>query len=134
MTSDREERGLATAERSEPLARVREAETSVPVAYAEKTMNTLLRLHEDLVEEKERRIDLHRRLLEREQELAELRAYVNLLEAELARREEGGAEAFLGEPPPPPAPAASSAPSTSVAAPDEEGPVVAWLPHNLRRI
>lgn len=61
-------------------------EAMVPTSYAEKAMSSLLRLHEDLVEEKERRIDLYRRLMEREQSLAEMRAYVKLLENELARR------------------------------------------------
>jgi len=61
-------------------------ESMVPSSYAEKAMSSLLRLHEDLVEEKERRIDLYRRLMEREQSLAEMRAYVKLLEGELARR------------------------------------------------
>ena len=61
-------------------------ESLVPASYAEKAMSSLLRLHEDLVEEKEKRIDLYRRLMEREQSLAELRAYVKLLEGELARR------------------------------------------------
>ncbi|WP_373045102.1 hypothetical protein [Vulgatibacter sp.] len=61
-------------------------EAMVPSSYAEKAMSSLLRLHEDLVEEKERRIDLYRRLMEREQSLAEMRAYVKLLEVELARR------------------------------------------------
>ena len=62
------------------------SESLVPASYAEKAMSSLLRLHEDLVEEKERRIDLYRRLMEREQSLAEVRAYVKLLESELARR------------------------------------------------
>ena len=61
-------------------------ESLVPASYAEKAMSSLLRLHEDLVEEKEKRIDLYRRLMEREQSLAEFRAYVKLLEGELARR------------------------------------------------
>lgn len=129
--------------------RAGEGEAVVPVAYAEKTMNTLLRLHEDLVEEKERRIDLYRRLMDREQELAELRAYVSLLEGELARRD-GGEEpapagprpsAAEGAPPPatadspPPAPPAGEATGpTAEAAPEEDGPVIAWLPNNLRRM
>ena len=140
MTSDREEHGLARAGRSEPLAQQREGEALVPVAYAEKTMNTLLRLHEDLVEEKERRIDLYRRLMDREQELAELRAYVNLLEGELARREQGEARPAPAEPkpetaaeaaPPPVAPPAAA--PASGTAPGEDGPVIAWMPSNLRR-
>ncbi|HEY0839778.1 MAG TPA: hypothetical protein VGD74_06295 [Vulgatibacter sp.] len=57
----------------------------VPVSYAEKAMSSLLRLHDELVEEKERRIDLYRRLMDREQQLAEVRAYVQLLESELGR-------------------------------------------------
>jgi len=57
----------------------------VPVSYAEKAMSSLLRLHDELVEEKERRIDLYRRLMDREQQLAEVRAYVQLLESELSR-------------------------------------------------
>ncbi len=61
-------------------------DAQVPVAYAEKAMSSLLRLHDDLVEEKERRIDLYRRLMDREQQLAEIRAYVQLLESELGRQ------------------------------------------------
>lgn len=57
----------------------------VPVSYAEKAMSSLLRLHDELVEEKERRIDLYRRLMDREQQLAEVRAYVQLLENEIGR-------------------------------------------------
>lgn len=129
------------AGRSEPLARreSRESEPMVPVAYAEKTMSTLLRLHEDLVEEKERRIDLYRRLMDREQELAELRAYVRLLEAELARRgdeapsatpAEGTRRPEREEPPAPVPPRGEG----SVPASDAEAPVIAWMPANLRRV
>jgi hypothetical protein len=56
----------------------------VPLGYAEKTMASLLQLHSDLVQEKERRVDLYRRLMEREQVIAELRSYVRVLEARLA--------------------------------------------------
>ncbi|HWV38697.1 MAG TPA: hypothetical protein VN033_09515 [Vulgatibacter sp.] len=66
-------------------ARAPQADERVPVSYAEKAMSSLLRLHDELVEEKERRIDLYRRLMDREQQLAEVRAYVQLLEAELSR-------------------------------------------------
>jgi hypothetical protein len=52
----------------------------VPVSYAEKAMATLMQLHCELMNEKERRVDLFRRLMEREQALAELRMYVKLLE------------------------------------------------------
>lgn len=111
----------------------------VPVAYAEKTMSTLLRLHEDLVEEKERRIDLYRRLMDREQELAELRAYVRLLEAELARRgDEGPSAVAPAEATAPMAHEEAAAPEPtreegSVPASDSEAPVIAWMPANLRR-
>lgn len=97
----------------------------VPVAYAEKTMSSLLRLHEELVEEKERRIDLYRRLMDREQELAELRAYVRLLEGEVAAKKEPAEERE--------AIAAASQRETAPAA-TGDGPMVAWLPANLRRI
>lgn len=53
---------------------------AVPQAYAEKAMATLMQLHTELMDEKERRVDLYRRLMEREQALAELRMYVKVLE------------------------------------------------------
>lgn len=62
------------------------SEQQVPATYAEKAMSSLLRLHDELVEEKEKRIDLYRRLMDREQQLAELRSYVHLLEGELSRQ------------------------------------------------
>ena len=54
--------------------------SAVPQAYAEKAMATLMQLHSELMDEKERRVDLYRRLMEREQALAELRMYVRVLE------------------------------------------------------
>ena len=54
--------------------------SAVPQAYAEKAMATLMQLHTELMDEKERRVDLYRRLMEREQALAELRMYVKVLE------------------------------------------------------
>jgi len=146
MKSDREERALAMAGSSEAPARNEPREPTVPVAYAEKTMSTLLRLHEELVEEKERRIDLYRRLLDREQELAELRAYVRLLEAELARREERptGIEPVRREEAAPAIAAARPAEEAAPLSPPPTGeaaqssdalsaPVLTWMPANLRR-
>ncbi len=52
----------------------------VPASYAEKAMASLMQLHSELMDEKERRVDLFRRLMEKEQALAELKMYVKLLE------------------------------------------------------
>jgi hypothetical protein len=57
----------------------------VPAGYAEKAMASLMQLHCELMEEKERRVDLYRRLMEREQAVAELRMYVKLLEEKLGQ-------------------------------------------------
>ncbi len=70
----------------------------VPQSYAEKAMASLMQLHSDLMEEKERRVDLYRRLMEKEQQLAELKMYVKLLE------ERNAPKAEAAPPPPPPAP------------------------------
>jgi len=59
----------------------------VPVSYAEKTMASLLQLHAELMEEKERRVDLYRRLMEKDEALAEMRYQVKLLEDRLRRAE-----------------------------------------------
>ena len=82
----------------------------VPQDYAEKAMASLMQLHTELMDEKERRVELYRRLMEREQSLAELKSYVRLLEERL--------KAGPAEPParphvavaPPPSPAAAPAP------------------------
>lgn len=106
----------------------------MPVAYAEKTMHSLLRLHEDLMEEKERRIDLYRRLMDREQELAELRAYVRLLEGEMKRVEAPQPDPAAPQAPPQAPPAAR--PQEAAQEPRGQahgGPTVAWLPANLYR-
>lgn len=55
----------------------------VPAGYAEKAMASLMQLHSELMDEKERRVDLYRRLMEREQALAELKMYVKLLEEKM---------------------------------------------------
>lgn len=56
----------------------------VPASYAEKAMASLMQLHSELMDEKERRVELFRRLMEREQALAELKMYVKVLEEKLA--------------------------------------------------
>jgi hypothetical protein len=56
----------------------------VPASYAEKAMASLMQLHSELMDEKERRVDLFRRLMEREQALAELKMYVKMLEEKVA--------------------------------------------------
>src|SRR5216684_962661 len=67
--------------------REKEPESSaplVPMSYAEKAMASLMRLHGELMDEKERRVDLYRRLMEKDQAVAELRMYVSVLEEKLA--------------------------------------------------
>lgn len=56
----------------------------VPASYAEKAMASLMQLHSELMDEKERRVELFRRLMEKEQALAELKMYVKVLEEKLA--------------------------------------------------
>jgi hypothetical protein len=55
----------------------------VPVGFAEKAMASLMQLHTELVEEKEKRVALYRTLMEKEQSLAELAMYVRVLEERL---------------------------------------------------
>lgn len=55
----------------------------VPAAFAEKAMASLMQLHGELMDEKERRVDLFRKLMDREQALAELKMYVKVLEEKL---------------------------------------------------
>jgi hypothetical protein len=63
----------------------------VPSSFAEKAMASLMQLHSQLMEEKERRVDLYRRFMDREQTVAELRMYVKLLEDKVAAKAPGGA-------------------------------------------
>ncbi len=56
----------------------------VPASYAEKAMASLMQLHSELMDEKEKRVELFRRLMEREQSLAELKMYVKMLEEKAA--------------------------------------------------
>lgn len=74
------------------------AESLVPAGYAEKAMASLMQLHSELMEEKERRVDLYRRLMEKEQSLAELKMYVKLLEEKV----EAAKKVEAAPPPPPP--------------------------------
>jgi len=85
----------------------------VPMDYAEKAMGSLMQLHSELMEEKERRVDLYRRLMEKEQAVAELRMYVKLLEEKVAQRPAPapaqGAPVLRVVPRPPPPPARARA-------------------------
>ena len=58
--------------------------SAVPTSYAEKAMASLMQLHSELMDEKERRVELFRRLMEKEQALAEMKMYVKLLEEKAA--------------------------------------------------
>lgn len=55
----------------------------VPGDFAEKVMASLMQMHSELMDEKERRVELYRKLMEREQAVAELRMYVKMLEEKL---------------------------------------------------
>lgn len=73
---------------SDPLSFASPQSMPVPSSYAEKAMASLMQLHGELMDEKERRVDLYRRLMEKEQALAELKMYVKLLE----ERAQGGGD------------------------------------------
>ena len=77
----------------------------VPGDFAEKVMASLMQMHSELMDEKERRVELFRKLMEREQTVAELRMYVKMLEEKLA--------------PPKVEPAAPAAPAVAFTAPLE---------------
>ncbi|HEX9507844.1 MAG TPA: hypothetical protein VF947_05520 [Myxococcales bacterium] len=98
-----------------------ESSAMVPIGYAEKSMASLMQLHTELMDEKERRVDLYRRLMDKEQALAELKMYVQLLEEKIAKQGEDGSRThrvaspapsaknsngnrtgFQAKPPPPP--------------------------------
>ncbi len=95
----------------------------VPSGYAEKSMASLMQLHSELMDEKERRVELYRRLMEKEQAVSELRSYVKLLEARLSRLKPRAVPAPEASPPPAPAPApqvdAARAPPRAQASPPE---------------
>ncbi|MBL8949643.1 MAG: hypothetical protein JNK82_02625 [Myxococcaceae bacterium] len=75
----------------------------IPGDFAEKAMASLMQLHSELMDEKERRVDLYRKLMEREQTVAELRMYIRLLEEKVTPQR---AEPFVPPPAPTPQPAA----------------------------
>jgi len=70
-----------STELTTPAAAVHSA--MIPGDFAEKAMASLMQLHSELMDEKERRVDLYRKLMEREQTVAELRMYIRLLEEKL---------------------------------------------------
>jgi hypothetical protein len=77
----------------------------VPQGYAEKAMASLMQLHDELMHEKERRVELVRSLMEREQQVAELKAYVRMLEERLGPAPQpAAAPRVADEAPPAPAP------------------------------
>jgi hypothetical protein len=105
----------------------------VPVGYAEKSMASLMQLHTELMDEKERRVDLYRRLMDKEQALAELKMYVRLLEEKIAKPSEesrgtkapanrvgpastpnGKGASFQARPPAPPRPISRGRPRLSL--------------------
>lgn len=71
---------------TDPLALAPQQNQLVPAGYAEKAMASLMQLHSELMEEKERRVQLHTTLLQREQALAEMKHYVKMLEDKLASK------------------------------------------------
>lgn len=93
---------------------IQSAAQLVPASYAEKAMASLMQLHSELMDEKERRVDLFRRLMEREQALAELKMYVKVLEEKLTPPSPIAVTPVAAVPPPPaPSPAVEAAPKKS---------------------
>ncbi len=90
----------------------------VPGDFAEKVMASLMQMHTELMDEKERRVELYRKLMEREQTVAELRMYVKMLEEKLQPAKVEPAVAPAPVPPRPVEAAPQSvAPSAHVRAP-----------------
>ena len=85
----------------------------VPASYAEKAMASLMQLHSELMDEKEKRVDLFRRLMEREQALAELKMYVKMLEEKMAAPVVAAPKPIVMTPVQPPAPPPPVAPPPS---------------------
>ncbi len=96
---------------------IQSAAQLVPASYAEKAMASLMQLHSELMDEKERRVDLFRRLMEREQALAELKMYVKVLEEKLTPPSPIAVTPVTPvaavPPPPAPSPAVEAAPKKS---------------------
>lgn len=94
----------------------------IPADYAEKAMGSLMQLHSELMDEKERRVDLYRRLMDREQAVAELRMYVKILEDRLGLKEQS------------PPPSAEAPPQDKTVAPSHPSiPLHASIPSDPRR-
>lgn len=70
---------------TDPIALSAPQPLPVPASYAEKAMASLMQLHSELMDEKERRVELYRTLMEKEQALAELKLYVKMLEERAAQ-------------------------------------------------
>lgn len=70
----------------------------VPAGFAEKAMASLMQLHGELMDEKERRVDLYRRLMEKEQLVSELRMYIRSLEEKLGEAPSDTARAVPAHP------------------------------------
>jgi hypothetical protein len=71
----------------------------VPGDFAEKAMASLMSMHTELMDEKERRVELYRKLMEREQTVAELRMYIRLLEEKLDPKTEHAVPVSRPQPP-----------------------------------
>jgi hypothetical protein len=74
------------AREDKPATSLAAPSPAVPMYYAERSMATIMRLHDELMTEKERSIDLQRRLMSREQACAEVEYYARLLEAKIEGR------------------------------------------------
>jgi hypothetical protein len=108
----------------EPETRL--APSFVPEGYAQKAMASLMQLHTELMGEKERRVELFRQLMEKEQAIAELKMYVKVLEERLEKK----AAARQRPPAPPPAPPAPPPRRARLAAvPPPPPPPKAKAPH-----
>jgi hypothetical protein len=97
----------------------------VPEGYAQKAMASLMQLHTELMDEKERRVELHRQLMEKEQALAELKMYVKLLEEKVEQRPP---PRLRTRPVPPPRPAAKPKPPPAAGVPAAARPKLKAVP------
>jgi hypothetical protein len=103
----------------------------VPTDFAEKAMASLMQLHSELMDEKERRVDLYRRLMEKEQAVAELRMYVKLLEEKVGHKDEVPAPA-LTQPRTFPVAVPAQPPVPKAAAPKPAAEPALPTPNNVR--
>lgn len=102
----------------------------VPAGYAEKAMASLMQLHSELMDEKERRVELFRQLMQREQALAELKMYVKMLEEKLAPP--AAAPAPVTQAAPPPVPPRTQAVRVPPQPPRVAAPVASARPHDWK--